>query len=207
VAAAFVCARYASRVDPARKLATHADLLGLPEGVRAEILGGDVVTAPAPLPRHANAQRALGRFIGGPYHDDHGHGGPGGWWILPEVDVRLTAHDIVRPDLAGWHRERLPDPWDARPIDVRPDWICEILSPSNVAQDRVKKRQLYALHGLPHYWLVDPFARTVEALRLHAGTWVDAGSYDDTAVARIPPFVEVELAVCRLFPPAPAERA
>lgn len=188
-------------MDPARELATYAALLDLPDDVRAEVLGGEVVTAPAPLPRHAKVQRALGRFIGGPYDDDDGHGGPGGWWILPEVDVRFTPHDIVRPDLAGWRRDRLPDPWDARPIDVRPDWICEIVSPSNAAQDRVTKRKLYAEHGVPCYWLVDPLARTLEALRLEAGTWVDAGSHDEASVARIPPFVEVELAVGRLFPP------
>lgn len=188
-------------MDPVRRLATYEDLLALPEDVRAEILGGEIITVPAPLPRHAKVQRALGRFIGGPYDDDDGHGGPGGWWILPEVDVRFTPHDIVRPDLAGWRRERLPSPWDTRPIDVAPDWVCEILSPTNAAQDRVEKRRLYAQHRVAFYCLVDPVARTVEALRLESGAWVDAGSYDDASVARIPPFVEVELAVGRLFPP------
>jgi len=84
---------------------------------------------------------------------------------------------------------------------VRPDCICEILSPSNAATDRVKKRRLYAEHGVPHYWLVDPFARTLEALRLQDGGWVDAGSHDDSSVARVPPFDEVEIPVGRLFPP------
>jgi hypothetical protein len=31
--------------------------------------------------------------------------------------------------------------------------------------------------------------------------WVDAGSYDHTALARIPPFDAIELEVGRLFPP------
>ena len=39
-----------------------------------------------------------------------GRGGPGGWWILLDVDVRLSPHDIVRPDVSGWRRERLADP-------------------------------------------------------------------------------------------------
>jgi Uma2 family endonuclease len=159
------------------------------------------VTAPAPLPRHSKAQRALARFIGGPYDDDDDRGGPGGWWILLEVDVRLSPHDIVRPDLAGWKRERLPSPWDQRPIDVRPDWICEILSPSNAVLDRVTKRKLYADKGVPFYWIVDPHVRTLEAARLDRGRWVEVGSYDDTAVARIEPFDAIELEVGRLFPP------
>src|SRR5690606_14788511 len=122
-------------MDPARKLATYDDLLALPEDVKAEIIDGDVITQHAPLPRHSKAQGTLRRFIGGAFDDDDGFGGPGGWWILLEVDVRLALHQIVRPDLAGWRRERLPEPWEIRPIDTRPDWACEIVSPSNAAAD------------------------------------------------------------------------
>ncbi|MBX3250097.1 MAG: Uma2 family endonuclease [Myxococcales bacterium] len=193
-------------MDPARKNATYEDVLALGEDVKAEIIQGSLITLPSPLPRHAKAQRALGSMLGGPFEDDDGRGGPGGWWILLEVDVRLSAHDVVRPDLAGWRREHLPEPWDLRPIETRPDWVCEILSPSNAAHDRVHKRRLYAAHGVPYYWIVDPEARTLEALRLHDGAWVDAGSFDDTAMARIPPFEAVELEVGRLFPPPSTSR-
>ena len=64
--------------------------------------------------------------------------------------------------MAGWRRERLADPWDLRPIEIVPDWICEVLSPSNIADDRVRKRRLYAEHALAFYWLLDPTARTLE---------------------------------------------
>ena len=191
-------------VGLAPKRATYDDLLALPDDVHAEVLGGEVIVKPSTLPRHGHVQGALSRFIGGPFHHDDGRGGPGGWWLIPEVDVRLAAHDIVRPDLAGWRRPRLPEPWGTRPIDVVPDWICEILTPSNQAHDRVRKRHLYARHGVPHYWLVDPEERTLEALRLVDGLWVDAGSHDETAVARVPPFDAIELEVGRLFPPPPA---
>ena len=185
----------------APKMATYSDLLALGEAVRAEVLGGELRVAPAPLPRHSRAQGALRRFIGGPYDDDDGFGGPGGWWILLEVDVELAAHDIVRPDLAGWRRERLQSPWDTRPLKVTPDWICEVLCSSNVATDRVYKRNLYASAGVAYFWMLDPTARTLEALRLQDGVWVDSGSYDDSATVRIAPFEEVELEVARLFPP------
>jgi Uma2 family endonuclease len=190
-------------VEPARKLATWDDLLALPDDTRAEVIGGAVVLPPSPLPRHARAQRALGSFVGRPFDDDDGRGGPGGWWILLEVDVRLAPHDIVRPDLSGWHRERLPNPWDTRPIDIVPNWVCEVVSRSNAAHDRVRKRQLYARSGVPYYWLVDPDSRTLEALRLDSttGAWVEVGAYDDTALARIAPFEAIELEVSRLFPP------
>ncbi|MBX3250573.1 MAG: Uma2 family endonuclease [Myxococcales bacterium] len=185
----------------ARTLATYGDLLALADDVRAEILGGRIVTAPAPLPKHSRAQRALGSFVGRPFDDDDGFGGPGGWWIFVEVDVLLGPHDVVRPDLAGWRRQRLPDPGDRRPIDVAPNWVCEILSPSTAARDRVEKRKLYGDHGIEHYWIVDVDARTLEAFELSAGRWVLVDSYDETATARIPPFDAVELVIDRLFLP------
>ena len=187
--------------DPARKLATYDDLLALPEGVKAEVIRGAVVTVPAPLPRHSKVQRSLSRFVGGPFDDDDGHGGPGGWWILLEVDVRFDRHDVVRPDLAGWRRERLRAPWDVRPIDVVPDWICEVISPSNGRHDRITKARLYAEYGVPALWLADPDQRVLEALVLRDGVWVEAGRFGDGDVVRIPPFEAVELDVGRLFPP------
>jgi Uma2 family endonuclease len=190
---------------PAGRLATYEDLLGLSGDVRAEILGGNIVTAPAPLPRHSKAQGALRRFLGGPFDDDDGHGGPGGWWIFVEVDVLLSTHDTVRPDLAGWRRDRLPRPGGVRPIEVVPDWVCEIASPTTAARDRVTKRALYARHGVPHYWILDPEARTLEVLELSAGRWVEVGAYDASASVRIAPFTDVLLSVGRLFLPPEAD--
>ena len=185
--------------DAAPRLATYEDLIALPQDVRAEVIAGQVVTAPSVLPRHARAAGAIAHSIGGPFDQDGD--GPGGWWILLEVDVRLDKHDIVRPDVAGWRRERLPEPWDTRPIDVVPDWICEIQSPSNAAHDRVTKAQLYAQHGVPHFWLVDPAEHILEAFELNGELWTRIGSYDDTAVARIKPCEAIELRVGGLFPP------
>lgn len=192
-------------MDPARRRATYEDLLALPEDARAEIVNGEIVLLPSPLPEHGRAQGALWRFIGGPYDQDDGLGGPGGWWILLEVDVRLAAHETVRPDLAGWPRERLPAPWGQRPIELAPDWVCEVISPGNAGHDRVTKRDSYARHGVGHYWIVDPLERTLEGMRLVEGGWPLVGSFQPGDIARIPPFEDVELDVGRLFPPGAPE--
>ncbi len=191
--------------NPQRTLATYADLLAVPSDMRAEVLAGEVVVSPAPLPRHSKAQGSARRFLGGPFDDDDGRGGPGGWWIFVEVDVALGPNDIVRPDLAGWRRERLPQPGAARPIEVVPDWVCEVLSPSTAARDRFTKRRLYARAGIPYYWLIDPELRGLEALVLRDGVWVELGVYDDTATARIAPFDAIELEIGRLFLPKEAD--
>lgn len=188
-------------MEPARKLATYADLQALPGDARFEILDGAIVAQAAALPRHSNVQGELARHIGGPFHGDGMQGGPGGWWILLEVDVELSLHQVVRPDVAGWRRERLPNPWDLRPITVPPDWICEVLSPSNAAHDRVRKLRLYAQYGVSFYWIIDPVEGTLEALRLGESGWANFSAYDGESIARIAPFDAVELEVGRLFPP------
>jgi len=62
----------------------------------------------------------------------------------------------------------------------------------------------HARARVPYYWLVDPDARTLEALRLDAVThgWMEVGAYGDEAIARIAPFEAIQLEVSRLFPPA-----
>jgi Uma2 family endonuclease len=188
-----------------RKPATYEDLAALDEGIRAEIVAGELSRSPSPLPRHAAVQRKAGRCLGGPFDDDDGRGGPGGWWLFAEVDVALGPHDIVRPDFAGWRRERLPKPGMVRPITVAPDWVCEIISPSSASRDRVAKRRLYASAGIPYYWLIDPELRALEALALRDGVWVELGVFDDTSVARIAPFDAIELEIDRLFLPKDAD--
>jgi Uma2 family endonuclease len=177
-------------------------VIALGEDARVELIGGTIEPKAAPAPEHARVQRSLARHVGGPFDDDDGGGGPGGWWILTEADVRL-GDDVVRPDLSGWRRVRLPEPWGRRPIDVVPDWICEIVSPSYEANDRVRKRRLYAGAGVAYYWIVDPTERTLEALRLEGSTWVDAGSFDAEGASRIPPFDAIDIDLARVFPPWP----
>lgn len=73
----------------------------------------------------------------------------------------------VRP--GSWRRERMPRLPETAYFPLAPDWICEVLSPSTAALDRVKKLAVYAREGVLHAWLVDPIARTIEILRLEAG--------------------------------------
>ena len=48
---------------------------------------------------------------------------------------------------------------------IAPDWVCEILSPSNASTDRVEKLQTYFAAGVGHYWLVDPIGGSLEVFR------------------------------------------
>jgi len=187
--------------ETARKLHDWQDVLAAPEGVKAEVLAGDLYTAPRPHPRHGTAQAVLSAEITGPFQI--GRGGPGGWWILIEPDVAFGPHDIVSPDLVGWRRDRLPAFPEKQPIPHRPDWICEILSPRTAGRDRTIKSDLYLHAGVPHYWLVDPEARTLEAYESDDDRWLRLGAWSDGDRVAIPPFEAVEIEIGHLFPPTP----
>lgn len=184
---------------PARRLATWEDVASLPEGDRTEVLAGELYAGPSPLPRHGRVQGTLSHQVGGPF--DFGRDGPGGWWIIVEVDAELTRHDVLRPDLSGWRRQRLPLFPDERPIRVVPDWVCEVTSPSSVRADKVVKPRIYLAAGVPFLWTVDPEERLLEAFESRDGAWLRLGVWGDGDVARIAPFDAVEIDVGLLFPP------
>ena len=142
------------------KQATYQDIIDLPENIVGEIINGQLETHPRSAPKHALAAGSLGAELVSPFQK--GRGGPGGWWILPEPECHLGTHVLV-PDLSGWHKQRMPTLPDAAWIDVVPDWICEILSPSTARLDRIVKMPIYAQLGVAHLWLVDPMLQTLEA--------------------------------------------
>ena len=164
--------------------ARYDELCALPESVIGEILDGKLVASPRPVPRHSYVLSILDGLLSGPF--DRGVGGPGGWWILVEPEVHLDQHVVV-PDLAGWRRERVSTFPNDSHFTIAPDWVCEVLSPSTVRHDRVTKLNIYLRFGVPHYWIIDPVPRTLEALRLDGGRWVlDATFVEDDAVAAAP---------------------
>ena len=168
----------------------------MPDHLVAEILDGELHVSPRPAPRHADASSGLGGALRGPF--DRGRGGPGGWRVLDEPELHLGA-DVVVPDIAGWRRERLPALPDEAYFSVPPDWVCEVLSPSTAAIDRVKKLTIYARESVRHAWLVDPIARTLEVLRLDSPRWTIVSMWSGMAVLRAEPFDAIELDLSLLW--------
>jgi hypothetical protein len=183
---------------PATRLARYEDLVALPEHLVGEILAGELHTHPRPAPRHARAYSALGYCLGGPF--DAGRDGPGGWWILDEPELHLGA-DVVVPDLAGWRRERMPALPETTWFELAPDWACEILCPSTARTDRALKMPLYARAGVPHLWLVDPDARTLEVYALQPDRhWLLLATLQESDPVGQPPFAAVEFSLASLWP-------
>lgn len=162
----------------------------MPDHLVGEIVGGELTATPRPKPRHALSASRLGAKLCPPF--DMGDGGPGGWWILDEPELHL-GQDVLVPDLAGWRRERMPELPEAAWFELAPDWICEVLSASTARHDRATKLPVYAIKKVPHVWLVDPDARTLEVLRLQADGYLVASVHGGDQVVRTEPFEAVEL--------------
>jgi Uma2 family endonuclease len=178
--------------------ATYADLQALPEGVKGEIIDGELFVQPRPRPAHARAATTIVSDIQGPY--DLGRGGPGGWWILAEPGVELPRSPEFSPDVAGWRRDRLPELPEDSSIQVVPDWICEVLSPKTRAYDFLKKRPFYAQVGVSWLLYVDVDARTVTVSRLVEGSWLEVAVHGEDEKVRLEPFKDVELDLALWWP-------
>lgn len=177
--------------------ATYEDLRALPETLVGELVEGELLASPRPSTAHSNVAGGLTDELRGPFQ--RGSGGPGGWWLLYEPELHLGA-DVLVPDLAGWRRSRMPELPDAPFLELAPDWVCEILSPSTAGFDRVRKMPIYLREGVGFVWLIDPVARTVEAFRRSPDAqWVLVGNFAGDQTARIEPFEAIEFDLSALW--------
>jgi Uma2 family endonuclease len=184
--------------EPAKRNATYDDLLALPDTVTGELIFGSLYTQPSPAPPHGSSQFSISGELYGPFQ--RGTGGPGGWWFMITPELHLAPH-VVQPDIAGWRKERMPRLPTTAYVDLPPDWVCEILSPSTESLDRGPKRRLYATYGVKHLWHLHPVARYLEVYALDDQSWRLIDTYDDNAGAfRAPPFDAVEFMLANLWP-------
>lgn len=131
---------------------------------RAELIRGTLVQKAAPAASTPVRRGGIGWRVGHQFNRKPGGGWPGGWWFFVELDVRF-GQELLRPDVCGYRRDRVPQKPSGRPVTLAPDWVCEVLSPSSATTDRVEKLQTYFASGVTHYWLVDPVEGSLEVLR------------------------------------------
>lgn len=178
--------------------------LAVPEHMTGEIIDGELHIMSRPAPPHLVAASELGIELG--IVRRGGGGGPSAWIVLDEPEIHI-ADNILVPDIGGWKRERYEVPQGAAFIEVAPDWICEILSPTTAAKDRVKKMRVYRQWGVRWAWLIDPIARTLEVYRgggegADSGLWVQFAVFEGDTKVRAEPFAnDGEIDLARLWNP------
>jgi Uma2 family endonuclease len=172
----------------AKRLYTYEELVAeMPETNQpSELWDGELIISPAPSFYHQEivlrlyrqlyqwvSQRKLGKVIASP------------------IDMVLSAHRAVQPDVAFIDKERLSI--IKRTINGPVDLAVEIISLGNRNRDRIEKRDLYEQYGVKEYWIIDPEAETIEVLHLEDGRYqlVMRCTPGQTASSRLLPGFEV----------------
>jgi Uma2 family endonuclease len=147
-------------VQPAPKTGRHftyEDYAELPEGAPYQLIDGELIMTPAAVPYHqvvskrllvalwefAEKDRELGTVLASP------------------IDVRLDDVNVFQPDII-FISKKSAGIIGPKNIEVAPDLVIEILSPSTAYYDLKQKKGVYAKSGVTEYWVVDPIEKSVE---------------------------------------------
>ena len=129
---------------------TVEDYLAMPEDRRVELIDGFIYDMAAPSLLHQAILRELTvqfyRCV-----EDH----PECEMFFAPTDVLLgkNGRTVVQPDLFIICERKEPD---SSMLNETPDFIIEILSPSNPEHDRFRKLNRYRFAGVREYWIIDP---------------------------------------------------
>jgi Uma2 family endonuclease len=160
------------------------------------VSGPSVERAPSPAKRFA--QSRLGGVLHG-YNRPPGRRGPGGWWVLAEIDVAYATGDVHRHDAAGWRRDRHPVLPTAWPVKLRPDWVCEIVITEQDRQDLAVRSRVWQAAGIPHYWAVYPDEKRLVVYKLAAAGYTEVRTATSEDFLHVAPFDVEELDIAELF--------
>ena len=159
---------------------TYADCLSWPEGYRCEIINGVAKELPSVYPAQAAVSGKLMSIL---YSRIENCGCK--FDIYGSIDVRLPKNGevayhkidtVVQPDICVI--------CDLSKIDEfgccgAPDMIVEVLSPSTLKNDCIRKFLLYEEHGVREYWMVHPNDKAITVFLLQEnGRYGDGNLYE-----------------------------
>jgi len=119
-----------------------------------QLIHGKLTMSPAPSPQHQRISRNLFQTL-------IQHTLNFGEVFYSPIDLILSESIVLQPDLVFISNKK-KEIITNRGIEGVPDLLVEVLSPSNSYIDRVTKKEIYAAHGIPELWLVDPQSKQLE---------------------------------------------
>jgi len=139
-----------------KKKFTYEDYLNTPDDKRYELIEGELLMTPSPVPYHqwivTNIGSELRAFM---------KINKLGKVFLAPCDVHLDTEIVIEPDVLFISKDRLHIIGEKN-IQGAPDLVVEVLSEGTAYTDLVRKKKLYAKFGVKEYWIVDPSEKTVE---------------------------------------------
>jgi Uma2 family endonuclease len=140
-----------------RTVLTYEGLQAAPEdGLRRELLGGDLYVSPAPSPTHQRVVRDVLIALDA-YAKQRG-----GEALDSPLDVVFSQIDAVEPDVVYFTADRLSIIGEKN-VQGAPSLLVEVLSPSSSDVDPGRKLKTYAKFLVPEYWIIDPVTKTTLA--------------------------------------------
>ncbi len=138
---------------------TVAEVLALPEdGNRYELIGGQLLVSPAPMPDHQSVITglllALGNYLSALGRQRTLYTAP--------ADISWDDQTLVQPDILVVPPEEVSNSWTSYRTLLL---AVEVISPSSGRRDRGIKRRLYQRRRVATFWVVDPEGRRVEVWR------------------------------------------
>lgn len=142
---------------------TSKDYWSLPDGERAELIGGVLYPIDFPNRRHQEIVGGISCAIAN-YIDVHKSSCK--VYFAPfAVNLDACDQNWVEPDvLVVCEPAKLTD----RGCEGAPDFIAEVVSPSSRKRDYALKMCLYEDAGVREYWIVDPEAARTTVYRYEA---------------------------------------
>lgn len=169
-----------SAVQPQAETITLEQYEALPEDRRAEVFEGVVYDMAGPSQIHQSLLLELATLLNNYIKSKNG-----GCRVFPApFDVLLSTRPltIVQPDLMiVCDRDKL----DGKRCNGAPDFIIEIVSPGNPADDYIRKAYYYRNYGVREYWIVDPKRRTVTVNYFEGNLISVTYSFDSTIKVNI----------------------
>jgi Uma2 family endonuclease len=138
---------------------TFQDWQRLPEreGTIYELDEGELLMEPSPALRHNLIRQRIATRL-----REYVESGRLGL-VVEEMDFRLGPDTVRNPDVAFMTQEHLSQTdIDRSPVEGAPVLAVEVVSPTNRAEDMVKKTRQYLEAGARSVWIVYPKVRLSE---------------------------------------------
>lgn len=155
---------------------TYADYLKHDSDTRVELIDGQFFAmSPAPSRVHqkivTEGARIIGNFLSEKGLNCEVYVAPFDVRLMDEGESEDSCKNVVQPDISVvCDKNKL----DEKGCKGTPDFIIEVVSPSNASIDYVKKLYLYEKFKVKEYWIINPDSKNVFVYILN-----DAGQYGE----------------------------
>jgi Uma2 family endonuclease len=176
-----------------KKRYTYEDYLKTPDDERYELIEGELLMTPSPIPKHQRISREIEfELMKFAKENDLGE------IFDAPCDVYLDNENVVQPDILFISKERL-NIIGEKNIQGAPDLVIEIISESTAYRDLVQKKKLYAKFGVKEYWIVIPREELIEVYILKDNTYMLHKTYSKDETLESPYLRNLKVELTGIF--------